>query len=165
MKATFRKSESFFLEGKKSTGILLIHGFTGSPAEMRLLGEYLHRDGYTVYAPILRGHGTTPEEMAQTTKEDWFQSVVEAYNLLKEKGYSSIVAMGLSMGGILALKLAISEKLTAVVPLAAPIYVYDKRIAWAKWLKYFKAYNRKRGEKPHILSRTLTVTIVLQLLQ
>jgi len=138
------------LEGSKSIAILLIHGFTGSPAEMRLLGEYLFQKGYTVYAPLLKGHGTTPEEMAKTSKDDWFHSVNEAYEFLYQKGYHSIVAIGLSMGGILVLKLSTMKKLIGVVSLAAPIFVRDKRIAWAKWLKYFKAYNKKVGKAPHI---------------
>ncbi|TCS82503.1 alpha/beta hydrolase [Tepidibacillus fermentans] len=148
MKITYKKSNPFFHEGYRSVGILLIHGFTGSPAEMRLLGEYLYQQGYTVSAPLLAGHGTTPEEMAKTNKEDWFKSVLQAYDDLKEKGYPHIVAIGLSMGGILSLKLAAERPLAAVISLAAPIYVRDKRMAWARWLKYVKAFKAKSGEKP-----------------
>ncbi|MFV9511238.1 alpha/beta hydrolase [Tepidibacillus sp. LV47] len=151
MKNTYKKSNPFFHEGHRSVGILLIHGFTGSPAEMRLLGEYLHQQGYTVSAPLLAGHGTTPEEMAKTNKEEWFYSVLQAYDDLKEKGYQHIIAIGLSMGGILSLKLATERPLAAVISLAAPIYVHDKRIALARWIKYIKAYQAKSGKKaPHI---------------
>ena len=151
MNSKYKKSSPFFFEGKHPLAILLIHGFTGSPAEMRLLGEYLNEKGYTVYAPLLAGHGTTPEEMARTTKKEWFDSVNDGYIELKEKGNTEIVAVGLSMGGILSLKLAMKQPLKAVIPLAAPIYVQDQRIAWSKWLKYFKAFKIKSGQKaPHI---------------
>ena len=53
---------SFFLQGG-SMGVLLIHGFTGAPTEMRLLGGFLHQNGLTVSAPLLPGHGTTVENV------------------------------------------------------------------------------------------------------
>lgn len=148
MNIKYKKTDPFFLTGSRPQAVLLIHGFTGSPAEMKLLGEYLHQKDYTVSAPVLAGHGTSPEEMAKTTKEDWFQSVLDAYSLLEEKGYEQIVAIGLSMGGVLALKLAMHKPLRAVVSLAAPVFVQDKRIGWSKWLKYFLVYKKKIGQKP-----------------
>ena len=56
---------AFSMEGSREDGILLLHGFTATPGTMRPLGEALHRDtGFTVYAPLLPGHGLTPEEIA-----------------------------------------------------------------------------------------------------
>lgn len=150
MKIIKKSPDPFYYQGNMEIGILLIHGFTGSPAEMRLLGNYLHQSGYTVYAPLLAGHGKTPEEMSRTDKEDWWKSVKEAYDFLKNDGYKKIIAIGLSMGGVLALKLAIEEKLLAVVPMNAPIFVHDKRMGWSRWLKYIKAYKVKTKKEKHI---------------
>jgi len=155
VKITKKSPDPFFYQSKdktkSDTAILLIHGFTGSPAEMKLLGEYLHEQKkFTVYAPLLAGHGTTPEDMVTTGKEDWWQSVDDAYAFLQKKGYKKIVAIGLSMGGILALKLAMEQKLVSVISLAAPIIVHDKRIGWSRWLKYVIAYQKKRKKEDHI---------------
>ncbi|OEF99703.1 hypothetical protein BHF71_07695 [Vulcanibacillus modesticaldus] len=153
MKITKRRPDPFFYEGKKEVGILLIHGFTGSPAELSLLGKFLHQTGYTVYAPLLAGHGKTPEEMKKTNKDDWWNSVLEAYEHLKQKGYDRIIAIGLSMGGILALKLAMEKPLLAVIPMAAPIFVHDRRVALTRWLKYFITYSVKEKKEEHIESQ------------
>ena len=63
---------SFFLSGSR-TGCLLLHGFTSTPAELRPLGEALHRAGYTVHAPLLPGHGTSPEDLLHITYCDWIE--------------------------------------------------------------------------------------------
>ncbi|KXG44355.1 alpha/beta fold hydrolase [Tepidibacillus infernus] len=146
MKITKKSPEPFYYQGDKRIGLLLIHGFTGSPAEIRLLGDFLQQKGYAVYAPLLAGHGTSPEEMAKTNQEDWWNSVLEAYEFMKSEGYDQIISIGLSMGGILSLKLAMEKPLLAVIPMAAPIFVHDKRMAFARWIKYIKAYQVK-GKK------------------
>ena len=63
--------ESFFMQGG-SHGVLLIHGFTGVPGEMLLLGQFLHQQGYTVLCMRLAVHGTTPMDMAHMSGEDWY---------------------------------------------------------------------------------------------
>ena len=72
---------AFSMEGSREDGILLLHGFTATPGTMRPLGEALHRDtGFTVYAPLLPGHGLTPEEMAKTRWYDWFRASQQAFD-------------------------------------------------------------------------------------
>ena len=63
-------AEPFFLPGGRH-GVLLIHGFTGLPAELRLLGAYLNERGFTVLAIRLAGHGTTVEDLSRMEHEDW----------------------------------------------------------------------------------------------
>ncbi len=58
-----------------SKAVLLIHGFTGSPTEIHPLAEHLFNNGYDVYGPCLKGHGTTLEDMEKTNHSDWLQSV------------------------------------------------------------------------------------------
>ena len=63
-------------------GVLLIHGFTGLPAELRLLGEYLNARGFTVLAIRLAGHGTTVEDLSRMEHEEWMDSVRDGYAIL-----------------------------------------------------------------------------------
>lgn len=119
-------AEPFFLPGGHN-GVLLVHGFTGAPSEMRLAGEYLNNLGYTVFAPRLPGHGTTPEEMAKTAWPHWYGNVEDGYHLLTGV-CSTVSAVGLSMGGLLTLKLAIEYPLRRLAVISAPIYIANKRI-------------------------------------
>ncbi|WDC84711.1 hypothetical protein PL321_03340 [Caloramator sp. mosi_1] len=76
--------KEYLFEGSDE-GCLVIHGFTGTPAELRLLGERLHSKGYTVYGVRLKGHGTNVEEMEKCTYKDWIDSALEGYNLLRSR--------------------------------------------------------------------------------
>jgi carboxylesterase len=97
-------AEPFFLHGS-DVGILVSHGYTGTPQSMRYYGEALHRAGYSVAGPLLRGHGTTPADMAGTTAQDWIHSLQEELDKLRQT-CSSIFMTGLSMGGTLSLFMA-----------------------------------------------------------
>lgn len=139
-----KSRESFFMAGREDQpGVLLIHGFTGSPAELQPLGEYLNHNGYTVFAPLLAGHGTCLEDMEQTRWNDWWKSVEHGYERLKLEGCRDIIACGHSMGGILALKLALNYPLKAVISMCAPIYLTDKRAYFSGILKMFRRYQKK----------------------
>lgn len=152
MHIRYRSPEPFFLVGEKPVALLLIHGFTGSCAEMSLLGEYFHRRGYTVHAPLLKGHGTTVEEMEQTGRRDWWESVLQGYERLQSPEWPHVFAVGLSMGGLLALKLAAHRPLTGVVSLAAPVYVYQRFLGFSRWVYPFYRYHKSDGGpvNPHV---------------
>src|SRR5438270_8932968 len=79
-------------------GCLLIHGFAGTPPEMRELGECLAGRGYDVMAPLLAGHGLTPEAMAATGWRDWASSAEAAYRALSNETEEVFVG-GQSLGG------------------------------------------------------------------
>jgi carboxylesterase len=97
-------AEAFAHEGGP-TGVLLCHGFTGSPQSLRPWAEYLAQAGLSVSLPRLPGHGTTWQEMARTRWEDWYAEVDRAFNDLQGR-CDELFVMGLSMGGCLALRLA-----------------------------------------------------------
>ncbi len=135
-------AEPFFLEASGDTACLLLHGFTATPQEMRRLGNYLYARGYTVQAPLLAGHGTSVHELNQTTRVDWQQSVIDAHCLLQQ-AYPNVFAIGLSLGGALALDLATRVTLTGVVAMATPLKL-DSTLLWtARVLKYLVPYRRK----------------------
>lgn len=119
-------AESFFLPGC-STGILLCHGFNGTPQSMRYLGEGFAKHGYTVYAPRLKGHGTTIHDMEEATYHDWISNLTEAYLLLKQTCHH-IFVIGQSMGGALALDLASKGTCDGVLTINAALSVpeYEK---------------------------------------
>src|SRR5712692_8608567 len=121
-----RGAEPFYFKGD-SVGCLLIHGFSGSPWEMRWLGEQLAADGYTVLGPLLAGHGTTPEDMNTTRWPDWYASVVAGYRQLREE-CEQVIAIGLSLGGALALHLAAHEPVDGLVLMATPLHIRDWRL-------------------------------------
>ena len=100
--------EPFYINGGP-TGVLLIHGFTGSPAEMRPLGEALHRQGLTVSAPLLPGHGTTPQELNRQSWQDWVDHVDRVLARLRDRCQTAFVA-GLSLGSLLTLHLAATHR-------------------------------------------------------
>ena len=83
-------------------GVLVIHGFSGSPHSMQELAERLLEAGYAVALPLLTGHGSTPEDMENSAWTDWTADVERAFGWLKERTATQFVA-GLSMGGTLAL--------------------------------------------------------------
>jgi carboxylesterase len=94
----------FFLPGGRD-GVLLIHGLTGTPAEMRFVGKGLNRAGYSVLGMQLAGHCGSEDDLLRTGWRDWYGSVTEAADRLAGKVDRMFVG-GLSMGAILALKLA-----------------------------------------------------------
>ncbi|MBC8331963.1 MAG: alpha/beta fold hydrolase [Anaerolineae bacterium] len=96
--------DTFYWEGG-STGILLIHGFTATTAEVRLLAERLHAKGYTVSGPLLPGHGTTPADANRFSWQDWIATAEAAYQEISAR-CERVYVGGESTGGVLALYLA-----------------------------------------------------------
>lgn len=97
-------AEAFSFEGSR-VGVLLVHGFTGSPASMRPWGEHLAAEGLTVVCPRLPGHGTRWQDMNRTTWRDWYGEIERAFEELRRRT-DHVFVMGLSMGGTLTLRLA-----------------------------------------------------------
>jgi carboxylesterase len=86
-------------------GILVLHGFTGSPASMKPWGRALAEQGWTVRVPLLPGHGTKWQDLNLTTWEDWYGEAERQYRDLASR-CSQVFVMGLSVGGTLSLRLA-----------------------------------------------------------
>lgn len=101
-------AESLYFSGNQ-TGILLCHGFNGTPQSMQYIGEQLSRYGYTVSIPRLSGHGTHYKEMENSKYETWISDLESAYEQLKSS-CSSIFIVGQSMGGALTLQLAAKKQ-------------------------------------------------------
>lgn len=134
----------FFEAGKRA--VLLLHGFTGSSADVRMLGRFLEKQGYTSYAPHYKGHGVPPEQLIETSPKDWWQDTQEAYEFLKQKGYEEIAVCGLSLGGVLALKLSMNYPLKGVVTMCSPMTMKTTDKMFEGVLKYAKEYKKYEGK-------------------
>jgi carboxylesterase len=116
-----------FFHQRGPVGCLLIHGFTGAPTEMALLGNFLAEHNITVSGIQLAGHGTFPDDMEKTTWRDWTASAEQGLVDLKTKCKEVFVA-GLSMGGALTLYLAARHELPGIVSMAGAAIVNDWRL-------------------------------------
>jgi len=125
----------FFFEGGP-TGCLLIHGFSGSPPEMRPMGEYLAQHGLTVLGVRLAGHGATPEDMATTTWRDWVASAEEGLRELQGR-CDQVFVTGLSMGGLITLHLAANRSVAGIVAMSAPAYIADWHFRFLPLAQHF----------------------------
>ena len=127
----------WFAEGSganKEVGILLVHGFTGSPASMRPWAEYLNQRGYTVKVPLLPGHGTTPHDLNLVKWQEWPAKVEsDLQELLRT--CRKVFICGLSMGGGTTLNIATrySKELAGIILVNPMIHVkfVPHQLAWA----------------------------------
>lgn len=135
----------FTFEGGKRA-VLLLHGFTGNSADVRMLGRFLQGKGYTCHAPIYKGHGVPPEELVHTGPEDWWKDVTDAYQFLKEEGYEEIAVAGLSLGGVFSLKLGYTVPLKGIIPMCAPMYIKSEEVMYRGILDYAREYKKWEGK-------------------
>lgn len=128
--------------GTGRRGVLLLHGFAGTPPELRRLGEHLAAHGYRCHGPVLVGHGTTPEELRSTDRRDWMRSAREALAALAGECDEVMVA-GQSMGGTLALHLAATDlRVAAVATLAAPVWVSGLAVRTVPLIRHVLRWNQ-----------------------
>ena len=126
-------AEPFRHQGSNGRAVLLIHGFTGIPGHFRPLGGFLHSRGYSVIAPLLPGHGTTPEAMAQSSADDWIGAVEQA-RAEAASTHDEVHLVGLSMGGLIAIIVGASAGAATISTINSPITFRDKRILLTPFL-------------------------------
>ncbi len=115
----------FRMAGSPKKGILLVHGLTGSPAEMRFVGKALNRMGFTIYAPTLAGHCQDEAALTATRYEDWVDSVRAAIRQFATE-VDELYLAGICVGGAIALYAAEQEKhLVRGVTIFSPLLNYD----------------------------------------
>jgi carboxylesterase len=138
----------FFLGDRAKPACLLIHGFTGTPKEMRWMGEYLHQFGYTCLGVRLAGHAADPEDMIRSHWTDWTASVEDGYSLLR--GITDpIFLLGLSMGGVLSLLMSTRLDVKGVIAMSTPYKLPDDpRLRHIEWISKIVTYMPKGDEEP-----------------
>jgi len=141
----------FFQAGKRA--VLLLHGFTGSSSDVRMLGRFLEKQGYTSHAPHYKGHGVPPEELITTSPEDWWEDVKKGYDTLKEAGYDEIAVVGLSLGGVFSLKLSLMQPVKGIVTMCSPMIMRTTDTMFKGVLKYAKDYKLFEGKPESIIEQ------------
>lgn len=150
----FKLPQPFFFEGGKRA-VLLLHGFTGNSSDVRMLGRFLEKKGYTCYAPHYKGHGVPPEELVTTGPTDWWKDVMMGYNLLKSRGYDEIAVAGLSLGGVFSLKLGYTVPIKGIVPMCAPMYIKSEEVMYEEVLKYARQFKKYEGKTPEEIEKEM----------
>ena len=143
-------AEPFFILGEETQpACLLIHGFTGTPREMRWMGETLnHEHGFHCLGIRLAGHATSPKDMIRSRYADWIASVEDGYHLLSEVS-NHIYLLGFSMGGILSLLVSTRLDVAGVVALSTPFRLPYDYPAWKmKIVSRFLPFQPKRKGLP-----------------
>jgi len=133
----------FILYGdRKDECILLIHGFTGSPADVMPLAKALNNDGkgFTIYSILLPGHGTKMEDMSPVKWKEWVLYSSEKLKILI-KNYKKVSLIGFSMGGDISLCLAAKYNIDRIVSICTPILIKNKLYFIAEFLSIFRKYN------------------------
>ena len=121
----------------REKGVLLLHGFFGTPAEMRYLAKALSDAGFSVFAPRYPGHGTTIEEMARSSAEAWFACAREAYIELSSQCREVCIA-GLSMGALFSVLLAEEFSVPKIALMSAPTAITGRGLYLTPVLGRFK---------------------------
>ena len=125
----------FYLEGGP-VGVMLIHGFTGSPPEIRLIADYLNQRGLTVSGPLLPGHGTDIEDLSKRKWQEWTGYLEKEFSKLK-RNCQVVFTGGLSLGSILSLYLAAhNDDVDGVLAYSPAIKVSDWRASLIPLLKF-----------------------------
>lgn len=138
-------SQPFYFPGTNGKAVLLIHGWTSTPYEVRRLGVYLNEFGYTVSAPMLSGHGTVFTDLAEVKWTDWLDDIDKEYEKLKSN-HGKVYLIGTSAGANLAAVMGGKyPDIAGLVLMAMPYRVKSERIAYwlFQLLSLFKRYGRK----------------------
>jgi carboxylesterase len=125
-------NRAFDIPGTADRGVLLLHGLTATPWELRTLGDSLGRHNLTVVAPLIAGHGTTAAVLEQTTWHDWYTSANDSLTALAHRT-SRVYIVGVSTGADLAVLLAAERQVDGIVLVSPPIRFRDWRAPFASW--------------------------------
>ncbi|MBN1487021.1 MAG: alpha/beta fold hydrolase [Anaerolineae bacterium] len=141
--------EPFELDGTR-TGVLLLHGFGGTPREMVLIAGYLHSRGLGVNVPLLPGHGTTLAQMNRVRWREWLRKTEREYIAMKTQ-YQQVCVAGFSMGALLTLWLASRyNEIPAIITYAPALKISNKWLFLSTFLKWFVRIYPKKGA-PNLL--------------
>ncbi|UTT55562.1 alpha/beta hydrolase [Staphylococcus equorum] len=145
----------FFEEGNRA--VLLLHGFTGNSSDVRQLGRFLQKKGYTSYAPHYEGHAAPPEEILKSSPFVWFKEALDGYDFLVEKGYDEIVVAGLSLGGCYALKLSLNRDVKGIITMCSPMYIKTEGSMFDGVLEYARNFKKYEGKDETTIKKEMDV--------
>ncbi len=164
-------------ENANDIGVVLVHGFLASPAELRSYGEKLAALGYPVMGVRLRGHGTSPWDLRDRNWKEWLGSVRRGFEIISAFA-DKVCLVGFSTGGALALRLAAEqpENLAGVVAVSVPvkfrnrnlifvtvIHGINKLTKWVSSLEGLMPFRLNESEHPHINYRHIPMRGLFEL--
>lgn len=135
----------FSLLGKNETCVILIHGFTATTVEVRPLAEYFSENGYSVFAPLLPGHNTNPDDLNERTWQEWVNAA-EAVTVEALSKFKNVFIGGESMGGLIACYIAsFYPEITGLLLYSPAIHV--KKLEFMRIFKFFTKFIAKPSLK------------------
>ncbi|MFC1645069.1 alpha/beta hydrolase [Patescibacteria group bacterium] len=156
--------KDFYFQGGNDVAILLLHGWSTTSYEIRRVGQYLNESGYTVYGPMLSGHGTVPKDLEDFVYTDWIRDAQDALDKLL-KTHKRVYVGGTSMGANLALSLAKERSdIEGLILMATPYKLRFEKMGELATiiLSKFKRYHTKFYPPTFGLSTTITRLISYQ---
>jgi carboxylesterase len=154
-----KNAEPFFFEGSSDVAFLILHGFTGSPYEVKPIGEYFHKKGHTTLGILLPGHGTKVEDLIPT-RFYHYVAIADQFLLNLSKYYKKVFIVGFSMGGAIALKLAHlrQDKIQGIALISTPVFfnglfngrliLHSPLMVLTGWLKmFYPVLKLNRGKR------------------
>jgi esterase/lipase len=169
----------FVPDNAEKTGVVLVHGFLASPAELRAYGESLAGFGYPVIGVRLRGHGTSPWDLRDRNWQEWLGSVRRGYEIISAFA-ERVCVIGFSTGGALSLRLAAEqpENLAGVATVSVPVkfrntnlifvpilHGINKLTQWLSSLEGLMPFRLNESEHPEINYRHIPVRGLFELRQ
>ena len=156
---------------KPKGAVLLFHGLTGSPFELKKYGQFLFNEGYDVYADCLPGHGEKFNEIYTVKYTDWLEFAYEQFSNLKEK-YENVFVSGICLGAVLALAIGIKfkENVSGIIALSTTLFLDGWRLPWYSFLMplglstILRFYYNYPECDPHGIKNLKTRNIVKKLL-
>jgi esterase/lipase/1-acyl-sn-glycerol-3-phosphate acyltransferase len=149
-------SPKYFLNENSDTCVITIHGFSSAPKEVEQLSQYLNDNSFNVYSPRLAGHGTVPEDLKNTTWQDWYKSVSIAIVIATLK-FQKVYILGFSTGGLLALLSSKKcfKEFEGIICINAALHLNDIRVktllpALSFWNDIVKTFNDGEYAKEYI---------------
>lgn len=159
-------------DSKNRRAVLLFHGMTGSPYELKKYGQHLHSLGYDVFANCLPGHGDNVQEIFTVKYTDWLDFAFLRFKELKSQ-YDEVFVSGLCLGAVLAVAVAqeFKTEVNGVIALSTTLYLDGWRLPWYKCLMpvglstLIRFYYTYPECDPHGIKNLRTRNIVKKLLQ
>lgn len=173
-------AQPIFLEGTNDESVLLIHGYLASPQEVEELAYHLNEQGYTVFAPLMSGHGTNYLDLENVSWENWAEESKYYYGLLGNN-YNKTHVVGFSLGSLSALELARENELDSLVIVGTPMFIvtdwvyveeYDSDLLMGivkKFAEYFPYPEKKNSFTDLVIGRDtyshLPATSILEVIE
>ncbi len=155
---------------KPKSAVLLFHGLTGSPFELKKYGQFLYNNGYDVFAECLPGHGENWEEIYTVKYQDWLDFAYSKYEKLKS-AYENVYVYGLCLGAVLAIAVAEKYNVDGIIALSTTLYLDGWRLPWYKCFMPFalstilRFYYKYPECEPHGVKNLKTRNAIKKILE